>query len=151
MRDGRFKAAHRGGPLDLDRHRLLATWAAECAEHVLPLFFDQYPQDSRPQKAIDTARAWSRGEITVGEARAASLDVHAAARDAANDAARAAARSAGHAVGVAHMADHALEAASYALQAVQATDQKGGTAEDEQTWQLERLPRDIRTLIVGSE
>lgn len=107
MRDGRFKAAHRGGPLDLDRHRLLATWAAECAEHVLPLFFDQYPQDSRPQKAIDTARAWSRGEITVGEARAASLDVHAAARDAANDAARAAARSAGHAVGVAHMADHA--------------------------------------------
>lgn len=120
MRDDRFKAVHRGGPLDLHRHRLLATWAADCAEHVLPLFSEQYPQDNRPRRAIEAARAWARGEVTVGEARAAGLEAHAAARDAANDAARAAARAAGQAVGTAHMADHAPHAAAYAIQAMQA-------------------------------
>ena len=34
MRDRRFVAVHRGGPLDRERHRLLAVWAAECAEHL---------------------------------------------------------------------------------------------------------------------
>jgi len=120
MRDDRFKAVHRGGPLNLHRHRLLATWAADCAEHVLPLFSEQYPQDDQPRRAIETARAWASGEVTVGEARAAGLEAHAAAWDAANDAARAAARAAGQAVGTAHMADHAPHAAAYAIQAVQA-------------------------------
>jgi hypothetical protein len=35
MRDIRFKAMHRCGSLDRYRHRLLAAWAANCAEHVL--------------------------------------------------------------------------------------------------------------------
>ena len=79
MRDNRFKAAHRGGPLDIHRHRLLAAWAADCAEHVLPLFGEKYPQDDRPRRAIETSRAWARGEATVGVARAAALAAHAAA------------------------------------------------------------------------
>ncbi|MBU4253237.1 MAG: hypothetical protein KJ727_01395 [Acidobacteria bacterium] len=33
-RDLRFVAVHRGGSLELDRHRQLALWAAVCAEHV---------------------------------------------------------------------------------------------------------------------
>jgi hypothetical protein len=37
-RDPRFVAIHRGGDLDLATHRLLVAWAADCAEHVLPLF-----------------------------------------------------------------------------------------------------------------
>ncbi len=36
-RDRHFVALHRGGSLDLASHRLLASWAADCAEHVLPL------------------------------------------------------------------------------------------------------------------
>ncbi len=151
MRDNRFKAVHRGGPLDLRRHRLLATWAADCAEHVLPLFGEQYPQDDRPRRAIETARAWARGQVTVGKARAAGLEAHAAARNAANDAARAAARAAGQAVGTAHMADHAPHAAAYAIQAVQAAGngRDDVTAADrERTWQEERLPEEIRALVL---
>jgi hypothetical protein len=150
MRDERFKAIHRGGSLDLHRHRLLAAWAADCAEHVLPLFSEQYPQDDRPWRAIETARAWSRGKVTVGEARAAGIEAHAAARDAAEGAARAAARAAGQAVGTAHMADHAPQAAVYAVKAVQAA----GNADDvmaanrERAWQQERLPEEIRALIL---
>lgn len=149
MRDQRFKAAHRDGPLDLHRHRLLAAWAADCAEHVLPAFSKQHPQDERPQRAIYTARAWARGEVTVGEARAASLEAHAAARDADDCAARDVARCAGHAVGSAHMADHAPEAAKYAVQAAHGVEStRDFKADAERTWQLERVPEEIRPLIV---
>ena len=153
MRDKRFQAVHRGGPLDIRRHRLLATWAADCAEHVLPLFGEKYPQDDRPRRAIETARAWARGEVTVGEARAAALEAHAAARDAVDDAARAAARAAGHSVATAHMADHALRAAAYAVQAVQASGSERDdvmAADRERTWQHERLPEEIRTLVLSA-
>jgi hypothetical protein len=153
MRDDRFKAAHRGGSLDLHGHHLLATWAADCAEHVLPLFSEQHPQDDRPRRAIETARAWVRGQVTVGEARAASLEAHAAARNATDAAARAAARSAGQAVGTAHMADHAPHAAAYAVQAVRAAGigRDDLTAADrERTWQEERLPGEIRALVLSA-
>jgi hypothetical protein len=154
VRDNRFKAVHRGGPLDIHRHRLLAAWAADCAEHVLPLFAEKYPQDDRPRRAIETARAWARGEVTVGQARAAAPEAHTAARDATDDAARAAARAAGHAGATAHMADHALQAAAYALQAVQAASISGRddvtTADRERAWQQERLPQEIRALVLSA-
>ncbi|MCX6928819.1 MAG: hypothetical protein NT154_37245, partial [Verrucomicrobia bacterium] len=121
MRDIRFKAVHRGGPLDLERHRQLALWAAACAEHVLPLFARRHPLDDRPQRAIATARAWAGREVSVGAARKAACAAHAAAREATDVAAREAARAAGHAVATAHMADHALGPAWYALRAVQAS------------------------------
>jgi len=149
MRDNRFKAIHRGGQLDLNRHRLLANWAADCAEHVLPLFTVQYPQDDRPQRAIEAARAWSRGEITVGEARTAAIAAHAAARDAAEGAARAVARAAGHAAATAHMGDHARGPALYAVKAVQAAGKADDAraADRERAWQRKRLPEKIRALI----
>ena len=98
--------------------RTLALWAAECAERVLPLFEQRYPDDSRPSAAIDACRAWTRGEIRVSEARTAALAAHAAARAAIDGAARAAARAAGHAVATAHVPRHALGAAMYANRAV---------------------------------
>jgi hypothetical protein len=153
MRDNRFKAAHRGGPLDSHRHRLLAAWAADCAEHVLPLFAEKVPHDDRPRRAIETARVWARREVAVGQARAAALAAQAAARDAADEAARAAARAAGHAVATAHMADHALQAAAYARQAVQAAwgSERDGTttAARERAWQQEHLPEEVRALVLS--
>ena len=60
-RDPRFVAVHRGGLLEPSQHRLLALWAADCVEHVLPLFTAKYPEDDRPHRAIETARAWAQG------------------------------------------------------------------------------------------
>ena len=142
-RDQRFVAVHRGGPLERDKHCLMAAWAADCAEHVLPLF-QKHSSDDRPGRAIAVARAWARGEVSVGEARKAAIAAHAAAREVTHEAAVAVARAAGHAVATAHMADHCLGPVLYALKAVEAT---GASAEDEQSWQLERLPAEIRPLI----
>lgn len=136
MRDRRFIAAHRGGPLDRDSHIFLARWAADCAERVLPLFAQHY-DDRRPQRALDVARAWAAGEVRTGAAMKASLAAHAAARQAKDKAAIAAARAAGQAVATAHAADHSMGALLYALKALEAS---GAPSEPELELQLRKLP-----------
>ncbi len=98
-------------------HKSLVLCAAECAEHVLGYFEESNSIDVRPRQAIEAARAWARGEITMSDARAAAFAAHAAARDANTPAARSAARSAGHAAATAHVPDHARHAAAYATKA----------------------------------
>jgi hypothetical protein len=48
-RDPRFITIRCGGILQDSDHRLLALWAAACAEHVLPLFEAAQPGDARPR------------------------------------------------------------------------------------------------------
>src|ERR671916_3091840 len=81
VRDPRFVTIRRGGTLTDPDHRLLALWAASCAEHVLDLFESAHPEDPRPRRAIEHARAWVRGEVTMTEARAPGGHAMAAARD----------------------------------------------------------------------
>ena len=104
--------------LDEPDHRSLALWAADCARRVLPYFEGERPEDDRPRRAVEAGMAWARGEIRVGEARAAAIVAHAAAREADPASACAAARAAGHAAATAHMAAHAPHAADYAARAV---------------------------------
>jgi len=153
-RDPRFVAVHRDGLLDEATHRLLASWAADCAEHVLPLFTAQYPEDDRPARAIEAARAWSRGEATVSEAREAAFAAHAAARSATDAAAREVARASGHAAATAHMADHELGAAAFAIRAVRLVapaSEAMAAGERECRRQRERLPAAIRELVLSDE
>ena len=152
MRDNRFRAEHRGGPLSLTNHRLLAIWAADCVEHALPLFTSEYPEDDRPKKAIEAARAWSHGKISVGEARTAAFDTHTSAREADVKAAQFIARAAGHAAGTAHMADHAPNAALYVIKAIKASskqDKKDILVEEERKWQQQQLPEAIKELVLS--
>jgi len=116
--------------INLTQHKLLASWAADCAEHVLPVF-EKEEADDRSRKAIEASRAWVRGDITITEARKFAFAAHAAAREAKSAEATAAARSAGHAAATAHVHTHAKHAAAYALKAVK--DQKA-----EREWQMER-------------
>jgi hypothetical protein len=153
-RDPRLVAVHRGGLLDLPTHRLLVAWAADCAGHVLPLFASRCPLDDRPLRAIEIARAWSRGEATVGEARQAARMAHAAARSSVDLAAREAARAAGHAVATAHMADHELGAAAYAIKAVRLASSEQDAemaAIQECEWQRAHLPEAIRGLVLSDQ
>ena len=115
-RDPRFVTIRRGGTLTDSDHQLLALWAASCAEHVLDRFEPARPQDPRPRQAIEQARAWVRGEITMSQARTAGGHAMAAARDL-SGAARHAAYAAGQAAVVAHVAAHELGAAAYAIKA----------------------------------
>jgi Imm-5 like putative immunity protein len=153
IRDPRFITVRRGGTLRDDDHRRLATWAADCAEHVLPHFEQARPQDDRPRRAIDLGRAWARGEITWWEARTAAGHANAAARDL-RGAARHAAYAAGQAAAVGHVAAHELGAAAYAIRAAQAAAPDGDAAAAGRTecqWQRTQLPHEIRDLVLDDE
>ena len=143
MRDKRFVAEHRGGPLKKAQHRQLMKWACECAEHVLPLLDGKI--DERLKHALIVAKEWEKGNASVGDARKGSVNAHAAAREADNSVSIAVARSVGHAVATAHMADHSLGAALYALRAVQ---NAGGSIDEERKWQIEQLSPEIRELVL---
>jgi hypothetical protein len=106
VRDPRFVTIRRGGTLTDSDHHLLALWAASCAEHVLHLFESAQPDDPRPREAIEHARAWVRGEVTMMQARAAGGHAMGAARNL-----RGAARHAAYAAGQAGAVAHAVPAA----------------------------------------
>ncbi len=152
-RDPRFITIRRGGTLTDADHRLLALWAAACAEHVLPLFEAVQPTDPRPRQAIEQTRAWVRGEIKMSQARAAAGAANAAA-SALSGAARHAAYAAGQAAVVAHVAAHELGAAAYAIKAARAAA-PGGAGESagrrECRWQREQLPTAIRALVLDDQ
>ena len=56
-----------GSPQTLSEteRRIVAAWAADCAERVLGLFEAEAPRDSRPRDSIARTRAFARGEYGV--------------------------------------------------------------------------------------
>jgi hypothetical protein len=138
-----------GSPQTLSEadRRIVAVWAADCAERVLGLFEAEAPGDSRPRDAIDRLRAFARGELGVGEARRRFV-AHAAAREVSAAAAVAAARAAGQAASIPHMGAHALGAAAYAAKAagLAASDRPEAVSE-EIRWQLGHMSAAARAAL----
>src|SRR5260221_6356363 len=117
----RFITIRRGGTLTDSDHRLLALWAAACAEHVLHLFESVQPSDPRPRQAIEQTRAWARGEIKMSQSR----------------------DSAGHA----QAAAYAIKAARAAAPGCEG--ESAGRLECR--WQREQLPDAIRELVLEDQ
>lgn len=143
MRDRRFIAEHRGGPLKKEQQKQLLLWACACAEHVLPLLGEKF--DERLIKALLIAHEWEKGNISTGIAMKASVIAHAVARESSGPVEISVARSIGHTVATAHMADHSLGAAIYALKAVK---NAGKSIDEERRWQNEQLPSEIMDLVL---
>ncbi|MGI8715099.1 MAG: putative immunity protein [Solirubrobacteraceae bacterium] len=128
-----------GSPQTLSEadRRIVAAWAADCAERVLKLFEAEAPEDGRPRDAIARTRAFARGELDVaGEIRRRFVS-GGAAHDVDAPAAAAAARAAGQAAAIAHMGAHALGAAAYAAKAAGlAAPDRQDAVSAEIRWQL---------------
>ncbi len=144
MRDKRFVAEHRGGPLKKEQHYQLIKWACVCVENILPLLGQ--PPDERLINALTVARKWAKGNATVGDARKASSLAIALANETSDPVSIAVARAAGHAVATAHMADHALRAVMYVLKAVKIA---GLSTEAEREWQQKQLHEGIVELALS--
>lgn len=128
--------------------RLVAAWAADCAERVLVLFEMEAPTDGRPRDAIARTRAFAHGELTAaGEIRRRFV-AGRAAHVVSSPAAVAAARAAGQAAGVAHMGAHALGAAAYAVKAAGLAASNHPTAiTDEISWQLQHMNAQVKAAL----
>ena len=146
MRDKRFVAVHRGGTLSNEQHCQLIIWAHDCAKHVLPFFGEQI--DERLINALLVAKKWKLGNATLGDARNASLEAIAVANESVNPTAISVARSVGHAIATAHMADHSLRAAEYALKAIKTL---GKSMDIERDWQNAQIPLEIMELVFRQE
>ena len=141
MRDKRFIAEHRGGPLTKEQHYFLMNLACGYVEHILPLIPN--PIAECLHHALVIAKLWTQGAATVGQARKASVAAYAYARSITNPVEIAVARAVGQAVATAHMADHSLGPAYYALKAVKSA---GQSVDLERKWQDEQVPAEIREL-----
>jgi hypothetical protein len=98
----------------------LAIWAIDYADRIiLPLWSRYYPDDLRPQMALNAAREWLSGTIKLPRAKAAILECHAAARETdANPIAQTAARAIGQSASAVHSASHCIGLALYGALAI---------------------------------
>ncbi len=111
----------------------LVIWAVNYSElFILPLWHKYYPDDMRPQSALNAARDWLSGKIKLPQAKAIILECHSAAREAEeNPVAQASARAIGQCASTIHSARHCIGLAFYGALAV-AYDQIGTDAPWEQ-------------------
>ena len=127
--------------------RLVAAWAADCAEHVLGLFEAKVPADDRPRALIARAHAFARGELNTAQEIRRRFTGGVPVGEVKDPAAAAAARAAGQAVGVCHMGAHALGAAAYAVKAVGLANPRPEAVEDEIRWQLDHMSPEVRVAL----
>jgi hypothetical protein len=120
--------------------RIVALWAADCAERVVGLFEAEAPRDPRPREAIARTRAFARGEFDVADEIRRRFVNGGAAREVRAPSAVAAARAAGQAAAVLHMGAHALGAAAYAAKATGlAAPDRPDAVREELHWQLSHM------------
>lgn len=153
VRDPRLVTIRRGGSLTDADHRALALWSADCAEHVLPLFEREQTSDTRPRDAIAAVRSWATGSLAMMDSRAHGGHAMGAARPL-TGAARFAAYAAGQAACVAHVPEHDLGAAAYAIKAAMAagpTDDPAEVRLAERDWQRAQLPVHLRSLVFDDQ
>jgi hypothetical protein len=139
-----------GSPQTLSEgeRRIVAAWAADCAERVLDLFEGEAPEDSRPRDAIVRTRAFARGELGVVEQIRRRFIDGGAARGVKSSAAAAAARAAGQAAAIPHMGAHALGAAAYAAKAAElAAPDRPEVVVEEIGWQLGHMSPPVRAAL----
>jgi hypothetical protein len=128
--------------------RLVAAWAADCAERVLGLFEADAPADARPRAAIARTRAFARGELNTAEEIRRRFVGSVPADEVKAPAAAAAARAAGQAAAICHMGAHALGAAAYAVKAASlAAPGRPEVVDDEIRWQLDHMTAEVRAAL----
>jgi hypothetical protein len=106
--------------IETQSKKTLANWALDyCERVILPLWRKHYPDDLRPQNALEATREWLKGLIKLPQAKAVILECHAAAREAeGNPVAQAAARATGQCASTIHSAQHCIGLAFYGALAV---------------------------------
>jgi len=128
--------------------RLVAAWAADCAEHVLAIFEAEAPNDNRLRALVERTRAYARGGLDTAEEIRRRFTGGVPADEIKSPAAKAVARAAGQAVAVCHLGAHALSAAACAANAVSlAHPSEPQAAENEMHWQLEHMSPEVRAAL----
>ena len=104
--------------IDRESHKVMVLWASDFASQTVETLTLRYPQETRPQVALDTTRAWAAGEVKMPLAQRAILDCHALAKEVDSPIDAALCHAIGQACGVVHTNGHALGFPIYELTAI---------------------------------
>ncbi|MCL4263446.1 MAG: hypothetical protein KJ069_09530 [Anaerolineae bacterium] len=143
--------------LSLESLRAVGSWAADCAERVLPVYETHADADSRPRAAIEGIRVFAGGGKRTAQLRSLALSAYAAAREADDPAAAAAARAAGlaaasaytHPLADVHQTKHILGPAAYAALALELNHAGDPNIGDgEVRWAIEHVTSEVREVLL---
>ena len=118
--------------IDTQSKSTISKWCLDYAEEkILPLFHKHCPNDSRPQDAVNAARAYLEGKVKLTEVKSTILNTcHIVARELdANPIGQAAVRAIGQGSASVHTLTHSLGLFFYAAAAI-AYDRIGLDASD---------------------
>lgn len=101
-----------------ERHKVMVLWAFEFASQTVEALRRRYPDEVRPQLALDTARAWAAGNVKMPVAKRAILACHAFAKELNDPIDVALCHAIGQACGVVHANGHAIGYPVYDLTAI---------------------------------
>ncbi|GAA1550100.1 hypothetical protein GCM10009741_63160 [Kribbella lupini] len=151
--------------MEIGDRRVLAGWAAECAERVLHLYEVRAPGDLRAREAIAETRAFAEGGPRTKGIRTAAWAALKAAREVGDPVGVAAARAAGYAAGTPYIHDlvsphqvkhvhgpavqMALAEELAALEQLPARRAGGGAEVGDAAirWAVERAPEGVRGIV----
>lgn len=104
--------------LQQQNRRVLILWALSLAKESADALAQTFPEERRPQDALEAAWDWVCGRIRMPVAQRKILDCHALARELAHPADRALCHAIGQACSVVHTAGHAMGYPIYELTAL---------------------------------
>lgn len=126
-------------------HKILAQWAIDCLERILPVFEEKYPDEVIPQTAIKILKQWMNDEIKMWEARKYCWTVLKLAREIEpkDKAACQIVRASSHCLATCHVPTHSEGVSIYVRSAIQYLNKDNENAiqlmEEEKEWQINHL------------
>lgn len=106
------------GRIGGQNRRALVLWAFDLAEGTVRELEERYPEDSRPQIALEISRLWAEGKAKMPQARPAILQCHAMAKELNLQEYAALCHAVGQACSVVHTGGHAMGFPIYELTAL---------------------------------
>lgn len=142
--------------LQIESLRILGSWAADCAERVLPIYEGLSNGNTCPRDAINGIRVFSEGGKRHAQLRVLAMDAYRASLEAKDPADSAAARSASLAAASAfthplvdvQQTKHILGPAAYAALAVEIRNNDPISGNDVVRWAIDTVQKEICEILL---
>lgn len=130
-----------------NEHKILALWAIDCLNRILPSFEKKYPNETILQTAVDTLKKWINSEIKMWDARKYTYTVLTLAKTIEkNDKPYSQiVRATSHCLATCHVPTHSEGTAMYVVSAIRLLNESREDVidlmEDERRWQINHLKK----------
>lgn len=127
--------------IEKQKHRTLILWAFDCVQLPLQWLHEKYPEEKRPQKAIQECQKWAQGKVKMPIAKKAILQAHSVAKQINDPIGIALCHAVGQAGSTVHVETHALGLVFYELTALVLSNKEeySSMLEEKIQYYLERL------------